>query len=337
MFDWKTLPQPIFGLAPMDGVTDSVFRSIVYRHGPPDVLFTEFVSAEGLARRIPALFQDLRFEPNERPMIAQIFGCELQAFAEAVPLLAELGFDGVDINMGCPAKNVVHRGGGAALIQAADHAKKIIRVCHQELLKWFEKTGRKIPLSVKTRLGYNTVSVKEWIGTLLECEELSNISIHGRTFRQSYSGNADWDGIAQAVELAKGRKVSILGNGDLTSFSRALDKIRQTGVNGVLFGRATYGAPWFFREKEKFRASFRPQSPPTEAVSVPECDLPTRIRVLLEHAELLSARKDPRQFIQIRKHAGWYLKGFPGASELRARLSQVQSLEELQQALSLYY
>src|SRR3990167_2816467 len=153
MFDWYQLPQPIFGLAPMDGVTDSVFRTIVYQYGPPDILFTEFVSAEGLARKIPTLFNDLKYENHERPMIAQIFGCELDAFKQCIPILADLGFDGVDINMGCPAKNVVHRGGGAGLIKAADHAKEIISVCSEELKQHYEKTGKKIPLSLKTRLG----------------------------------------------------------------------------------------------------------------------------------------------------------------------------------------
>src|SRR5215471_3470937 len=110
-FSWHQIPQPIFGLAPMDGVTDHVFRTIVIRKGPPDLLFTEFVSVEGLSRRIPALFDDLKFEPHERPMIAQIYGYEPEAFRQCVFIVAELGFDGVDINMGCPAKSVVHSGG----------------------------------------------------------------------------------------------------------------------------------------------------------------------------------------------------------------------------------
>src|SRR5262245_59799345 len=196
----------------MDGVTDHVYRTMVYRHGAPDVLFTEFVSAEGLSRKIPALFNDLKYEPHERPMIAQIYGYEPEAFRQCIPILAEFGFDGVDINMGCPAKSVVHSGGGAALIKTCPHAKTIIKTCAKALKELYEETGKKIPLSVKTRLGYDVINVKDWIGQLLECEELSNISIHGRTLKQQYSGTANWDAIAEAVELAKESNTLILGN-----------------------------------------------------------------------------------------------------------------------------
>ncbi len=314
----------------MDGITDSVFRTMVYRHGPPDVLFTEFVSAEGLSRKIPALLNDLKYEPHERPMIAQIYGYEPEAFYQCIPILAELGFDGVDINMGCPAKNVVHGGGGAALIKTCPHAKTIIKVCAQGLQEWFEKTGKRIPLSVKTRLGYDRIDVEGWVGQLLECRELSNISIHGRTLKQQYSGFANWEAIARAVELAKGSGINILGNGDLQSFDEAVEKIEWTGVDGVLFGRAIYGKPWFFSEKEKFRNYLSPSPLVGEGAITPQY----RIRTLLEHAQLLAERKDERQFIQIRKHVGWYLKGFSGASDLRARLVRVNHLEEMKQVIS---
>jgi len=321
-FSWQKLPKPIFGLAPMDGVTDSVTRSIVYRHGPPDVLFTEFVSAEGLSRRIPALFNDLKYETHERPMIAQIYGYEPEAFRACVPLIAELGFDGLDINMGCPAKSVVHGGGGAALIKTCPQAKKIIGACAEELDRWFEKTGKRLPLSVKTRLGYDKVVVKDWVRELLDTDKLSNISLHGRTLKQGYSGSADWDAIAEAVGVAQGNSATILGNGDLQSFSEAMEKIKKTGVDGALFGRATFGRPWFFRNKEKFRNGEEHRDLPVP----PE----ERFSALLEHGRLLSERKDPWHFIQIRKHAGWYMKGFEGASELRARLMQVRDFAELE-------
>ncbi len=332
MFDWHQLPKPIFGLAPMDGITDAAFRTMVYRHGPPDILFTEFVSAEGLSRKIPSMLSDLEYENHERPMIAQIFGCEIEAFRKCMKILIDLKFDGIDINMGCPAKNVVHRGGGAGLIKAAENAKKIISVCAEELQKHFDETGEKIPLSVKTRLGYEKITIKEWIGRLLECRELSNISLHGRTFRQMYTGAANWEAIGEAVELAKGSGISILGNGDLTSFSDAMEKIRHTGVDGVLFGRGTYGKPWFFKEKEKFRNGLESISPENELQS----SLRERFEILLEHATLLHQKKNPKKFIQIRKHIGWYLKGFENASEMRNKLCQTNSLEELKLMIEPY-
>jgi len=350
-FSWQNLPQPIFGLAPMDGVTDCVFRTVVYRHGPPDVLFTEFVSVEGLSRRIPALLNDLKYEAGERPMIAQIYGYEPEAFRQCVFIVAELGFDGLDINMGCPAKSVVHSGGGAALIKTCPHAQTIIKTCAKALDEYFEQTGKRIPLSVKTRLGYDKAIVKDWIGTLLETGKLSNISLHGRTLKQGYSGSADWDAIAEAVQIAQGSGVTILGNGDLQSFPEAIERVRKTGVNGVLFGRATYGNPWLFREKERYRRHFGtrrgdpcdrpPPEGPTQGLPLQSREglisLQDRIDTLLEHARLLALRKDPRHFIQIRKHAGWYMKGFPGASELRNQMVRVSSLTELEGILKTHF
>ncbi|MBF0493416.1 MAG: tRNA-dihydrouridine synthase [Deltaproteobacteria bacterium] len=327
-FSWQNLPKPIFGLAPMDGVTDHVFRSIVYNHGAPDVMFTEFVSVEGLSRHIPALLEDLKYLPHERPIIAQIYGYELKSFRESVKIIAELGFDGVDINMGCPAKSVVHSGGGAALINASSHAKAIIKICGETLKEVYEKSGRQLPLSVKTRLGYSTTNVREWIGQLLDCKELSNISIHGRTLKQAYTGEADWEAIASAVELAKGSGKTILGNGDLKNLEHAVKRIEETQVDGVLLGRASYGNPWLFRDKESYRSNFN--------FSSLEIPLKTRIQALLDHAELLQNSKAEKNFIQIRKHAGWYMRGFPGAADLRNLLVRVSNLEELQKILKSY-
>lgn len=336
MFSWQQLPQPIFGLAPMDGVTDHVFRTVLYRHGPPDVLFTEFVSVEGLSRRIPALLNDLKYEKHERPMIAQIYGYEPDAFKACVRIVAELGFDGVDINMGCPAKSVVHSGGGAALIKECPHAKTIIRACGETLKEIYEETGKLLPLSVKTRLGYEINVVKDWIGQLIECEELSNISIHGRTLKQGYSGEADWEAIAQAVELAKGTGKTILGNGDVKNLSDAAERVKKYGVNGVLLGRASYGNPWLFRDKERYRVGAPLAAPKIGVRQAEPLQINTRISALLEHAKLLWETKDPRQFIQIRKHCGWYMKGFNGAAELRAKLVRVSSYPELENILNKY-
>jgi len=314
-FSWNTLKKPILGLAPMDGVTDSVFRTIVFRHSPPDIMFTEFVSVEGLARRIPSCLNDLKFLPDERPMIAQIYGYELESFREAVKIVAALDFDGVDINMGCPAKSVVHSGGGAALIKACPHAKEILKACGESLNQIYEATGKRLPLSVKTRLGYDKPIIKDWVGQLLDRPEISNISLHGRTLKQGYSGEADWEAIAQAAELAKGSGKTILGNGDIQTLDQAFKRIRESSVDGVLVGRATYGNPWWFKKKEG------------------EISLELRAQTLLEHARLLWERRSEKDFIQIRKHAGWYMKGFHGAADMRNKLVRVNRLEELEEIL----
>ncbi len=334
MFSWQKLSQPIFGLAPMDGVTDHVFRTIVYRHGPPDIMFTEFVSVEGLSRRIPALFNDLKYENHERPMIAQIYGYEPEAFKVSIKIVAELDFDGVDINMGCPAKSVVHSGGGAALIKECPHAKTIIKTCGQILKEIYEETGKLLPLSVKTRLGYEKNVVKDWIGQLLDCEELSNISIHGRTLKQAYSGEADWEAIAQAVELAKESGKTILGNGDVKDLKDAVERVQKYKVNGVLLGRASYGNPWLFKNKEQFRVGAPLAAPKIGVRQAEPLQINHLATALLEHAKLLWKTKDPRQFIQIRKHCGWYMKGFDGAAELRTKLVRVSTLNELEEILN---
>src|SRR4030095_16681303 len=182
-----------------------------------------------------------------------------------------------------------------------------------------------LPLSVKTRLGYDRVVVRDWVGELVDTGKLSNISLHGRTLKQGYSGSADWEAIAEAAQVLRGSPTTLLGNGDLQSFSEALKKISETGVDGVLFGRATFGRPWFFRDKEMYRGGRQETAAP---IAVED-----RISALLQHGRLLQERKEPRHFIQIRKHAGWYMKEFEGASDLRNRLMQVRTFPELEAIL----
>lgn len=319
----------------MDGVTDSIFRSIVYECGPPDVHFTEFVSTEAIARNIPATLQDLSYQKNERPIIAQIYGYEIEAYKIACHKIASLGFDGLDINMGCPAKSVVHSGGGAALIKNCSHAQTIIHTCAKELKQIYEESGKQIPLSVKTRLGHDKSVVKDWVKSLADTESLSNISLHGRTLKQAYSGNADWEAIAQAKEAIKDYPITLLGNGDLQNLEDAILKIKSSKVDGALLGRASYGNPWLFKNKDKIKENFN-LNLPISINQEEEISLKEKIRVLLKQAKLLEERKNPKSFIQIRKHTGWMLKGFEGASELRKKTVLVSSYLELEKLLCPY-
>ena len=216
---WQQISQPIIGLSPMDGVSDHPFRQIQKKYGNPAVVYTEFASVEGICRGAVQLLKDFLYDETQRPIIGQIYGTTPKFFRQTAVLLCELGFDGIDLNMGCPAKNVAHSGAGAALIKTPDLAQKIIR---------------------QTKAG-----VEDWIPRLLELEPAC-IAIHGRTLRQQYSGLTDWERIGQAAELAKESTTLILGNGDVDSLATAQKRITEYDLAGVLIGRASMGNPYVF-------------------------------------------------------------------------------------------
>src|SRR5215468_5374335 len=228
---WQTLPQPIIGLSPMDGVTDAAFRYMVARHGKPDVQYTEFIHVEEICRGLESAWRQLRFVELERPILAQIYGADPDKFYQAAHVICALGFDGVDINMGCPSKSVSARGCGAALIKTPSLARAIMRAVQAGVQDWVSghaidtiglptnvveqiqkltstaaaparQLRRALPVSVKTRLGYDSVVIEDWVSTLL-AEQPEVIAIHGRTLAQMYRGQADWDAIRRAVRLAR--------------------------------------------------------------------------------------------------------------------------------------
>lgn len=360
---WNDLPQPIVGLAPMDGVTDAAFRTVTARHGGPDLSFTEFVSIDRIVSGYDPDLAELRYAEIERPVIAQVFGTDPEAFYRTAHLICELGFDGIDINMGCPAKNIARAGAGAGLIRTPGLAREILRQTRQGILdwaagqdidriglpaivaddvrrarvRWFgrsDEPGRQtprlaIPVSVKTRLGYNQVVIEEWIPSLLS-ESPAAITLHGRTLAQGYSREADWEAIARAAEIIRGSGTMILGNGDIRSAATAVRRIRETGVHGVLIGRAAIGNPWFFKTCDSIRTAARAGLvPPADpCVSTTE-----KLAVALEHAEVFERYREKPSFRAVRKHLAAYCSGFPNASGLRRRLVGVESLPELEAIL----
>lgn len=362
---WPTLPRPIIGLSPMDGVTDASFRSVIARQGKPDVTFTEFTHVHDICHGPERLLETLVYSEVERPMVAQLYGHDPDLFYQAAHAVCELGFDGLDINMGCPSKNVAASGSGAGLIRTPEVARSIMQAARRGIEDWvggqtLERVGfkpariaairrlneerggdvialrRSIPLSVKTRLGYDSVVVESWIAHLLE-ERPAVISLHGRTLRQMYRGAADWSAIARAAAMAKGTGTLLCGNGDLHGMDDVVSRVRETGVDGVLVGRAVLGAPWFFRAKERARQFARePNGPCTELGSETTISLDQRFAVLLDHARQFQVLCGERQFHRMRKHLGWYCKGFPHAAALRARMFRVSSVSELEAALDEY-
>lgn len=356
---WNEIPKPIVALSPMDGVTDACFRRIVATHGRPDLIVTEFTSVEGILHGAESELGGLVFDEVERPIVAQIYGAKPESFFLIAQLVCELGFDGLDINMGCPAKAVSSRGCGAGLIADPPRAKAILQAAREGIAAWVSGASlplgaldpnigawlarrkeagqqplserRPLPISVKTRLGVNRVVIGEWVSHLLE-EKPAAISIHGRTLNQGYRGAADWKAIAEAASIARGSGTLILGNGDLRSLNDAGRRIEETGVDGVMIGRAALGNPWIFKAKASLRAAL------AEGAFQPIPEAPAshleRLQAALEHARLFQEVRLPGRFPEMRKHLGWYCKGFPGASQLREKLVRVRSAEEVESLLA---
>jgi tRNA-dihydrouridine synthase len=360
---WKALPTPIIGLAPMDGVTDAPFRRTVTIHGKPDVTYSEFTHVHDVCRGPEFLLESLVYSEAERPIIAQLYGKDPTLFYQAAHAVCELGFDGLDINMGCPSRNVASSGSGAGLIRTPDLAHEIMRAARQGIADWaagqsLENAGlkpariaaiqrmnkershaqslirRTIPLSVKTRLGYDAVIVDRWIEHLL-VERPAVISLHGRTLEQMYRGEADWRAIARAADIVRDSGTLLLGNGDVQSLADGMRRVRETGVDGVLVGRAVLGMPWFFREKEAARRA-ADETKDDLGMQTWEPTVETRFQILLDHARRFETLSGRAQFRRMRKHLGWYCKGFPHAAALRARMFRVSSVEEVEQALTEY-
>lgn len=324
----------------MDGVTDAAFRYMVDTIGHPSVLFTEFTSVEGIMHGVVKLLSAFTYHKTRTPTVAQIFGSHPEDFYAATFAVCEMGFDGVDINMGCPDRSVALKGGGAGLILKPKTAQKIVTATKKAVADWIkgkkiEDTGlpeeviryvkeykkrfqinklrQLIPVTVKTRIGYDHAVTEDWISNLLEIEPVA-ISIHGRTLRQMYTGFADWDEIGKAARLIRKTQTLVLGNGDVKSVEDGRKKSKEYGLDGVLIGRAAFGNPWLFDEKIPSRLE--------------------RISAAIKQCEHFMELTPEGHFLSLRKHLAWYMKGFEGSHELRARLMAVKTLDDVKQIFS---
>jgi nifR3 family TIM-barrel protein len=312
---WKKLKRPIMVIAPMSGVTDEAFRLVFLKYGKPDVFWTEFVSAEGLfSRGREYCLKILKFFPKEHPIVAQIFGSDPIYFGKAAELIAKLGFNGIDINMGCPDNNIEKKGGGAILIKNPSLAKEIIRAA--------KKGAGKIPISVKTRIGYEKNQIAKWIPALLE-ENLAALTVHFRTRKEMYGSPAHWELAKEIVKLRDryAPKTLILGNGDVKSLAEARQLAKKTGLDGIMIGRSVLGNPWFFSDK------------------VPS--LSERLNAIVEHAEIFDDLHEEdigkkgycKQFESMKKHFHECTKGFRGAKDLREQLMKVKNALETKKVI----
>ena len=334
-FSWSTTPRPILALAPMAGVTDASYRQLIKKIAPSTIVYTEFLSTDAIHFGARKTMGMLEFDPEiERPYIVQVFGKDPEHFLSAAKVIEEMGADGIDINMGCPAAKVVSSCHGSALIRRPDLAMKLVEAT---------KKAVKIPVSVKTRLGWDTAD------TLIPfCEGLVQagadaLAIHGRTYGGKFSGNADWEAI---YELKRRVKVPVIGNGDVNSAASALEKIGN--LDGVMVGRGTFGNPWVMGDIEKaFKERLGERDPVTGMWTISDQRseelVPTvktitfqqKIPFILAHCELaVKVKGETRGMLEMRRHLASYVKGFDGASELRSRLVRVESIRDVESALA---
>lgn len=309
---WDTLPKPFFVLAPLANVTDAAFRRMIAQHGKPHVLWTEFVSADGLCLATPEgkekLLRDLVYVEGERPIVAQLFTSNPERMEKAAALARELGFDGIDINMGCPDSSIEKQGAGAALIKTPELAQEVIRAA--------KRGAGPLPVSVKTRLGYNKDILEEWLPKIL-AEAPAAVTVHARTRKEMSKVPARWERVKRAVEIRDelGSKTLIIGNGDALDMADAHKKAAESGADGVMLGRAIFGRPWLFSEKA-------------------EPALPTRLRIAVAHAKLFEELLgDIKNFAIMKKHFKAYAEGFPGAKELRMELMETHSASQIEEII----
>lgn len=308
---WKKLKKPFFVLAPMIDVTDSPFRQIIAQCGKPDVFYTWFVSVDGLCSEGKNNILDRPntfFTKEEKPIVVQLFGKDPKKFFKSAKILSKMGFDGIDINFGCPDKDILKQGAGAELIRNPELAKEIIRET--------KRGAGKIPVSVKTRIGYlKRDEMDDWIFGLLK-EKPAAICIHGRTAKQGYGGESDWKAIACAAEIAKGSGTIIIGNGDVKDMEDGKRKALEFGIQGIMIGRAILGNPWIFNEKRK---NFLKEE---------------KFKMLLKHAELFEkAYENKKSFGNFRKYLKSYISGFLGSKELRMKLMEAKNSKEIKKII----
>jgi nifR3 family TIM-barrel protein len=339
---WKDIRKPFFVLAPMADVTDAAFRRVIAKYGKPDVTWTEFVSADGLIRATEIgkqkLMRDLVYSEGERPIVAQLFGSNPEYMKQAAALVQELGFDGIDLNMGCPDSGIEKQGAGAAMIKNPQRAREIIRAA--------KEGAPNLPVSVKTRIGYNKNELETWLPELL-AEEPVLITIHARTRKEMSKVPARWEHVKRAVEIRNEHKENgipggntlIAGNGDVTDIADARKKIEETGADGVMLGRAIFGNPWLFSPliDKRSAESSRRGVQNTPAFSHPSFSkernptIEQKLLVMLEHTKLfVELLGDIKNFAIMKKHYKAYVKDFDGAAELRHALMEAKDVGEIE-------
>lgn len=306
------MPRPFFALAPMDGVTDTVFRQIISSVGKPDVFFTEFVPVDALLSKAgqKVIDKTLKYSEVERPIVAQIWGTDPEKFYQSAMIIKKLGpacrqagFDGIDINMGCPKKDEVKNGACSALIKNPKLATEIINATI--------KGAGNLPVSVKTRIGFSQIDTEKWVETLLKTK-ISALILHLRTVAEMSKVPAHWEEIEKAVKVRNKlkSKALIIGNGDVKTLKEARDKCKKYGIDGVMIGRGILENVYLFNG----------------SVGTPR----QKIDLLTKHLKLFKKTwGNTRHFELMKKFVKCYINNFDGSSKLRIKLMATKSLNEL--------
>lgn len=305
-----------FCLAPMAGITDLPFRTVVRTFGCA-LCLTEMVSADGLVRGMERSFAFLRSSSADRPLGVQIFGSEPSVLADAARILSDRGADLIDINMGCPVKNVVKRGAGAALLREPLRVARILRAV---------RSAATVPLTIKIRSGWDSGDINALeISRVAEDNGVDAVFLHARTAAQGFMGPADWRWI---TEVKAGTRLPVIGNGGVVKASDALRMIEETGCDGVMLGRAVLGNPWIFREiLGALEGSGNTAPGPEERRRVIQGHLNLAVEFFGETVGL-------RSFL---RHLFWYTRGLPGAAHFRKKAGSVRSKQELQQMIDAFF
>jgi tRNA-dihydrouridine synthase B len=301
----------------MAGVTDASYRQFIKKIAPETVLYTEFLSTDAIHFGAKKTIDMLSYDRDlERPFIVQVFGHDPQHFLTAAKIIEQMGADGIDINMGCPAAKVVSSCHGAALIREPQLAAELVHATVKAV---------SIPVSVKTRLGWDTHETLVPFCKALEEAGAAAFAIHGRRYHDKFTGKANWDPI---YELKKNVSVPVIGNGDIATVQHALEKIGN--LDGVMIGRGTFGNPWLMKEvADALRLGVTNATP--AAVAIPFAD---KVPLILEHCELAVRIKGERTgMLEMRRHLSSYVKGFDGAKEMREKLVRVESLAQAKEIL----
>ena len=291
----------------MYGVTDTVFRQVVVSTGKPDVFFTEFVLVDALlSQGYEKALEALKFTESERPIVAQIWGSDPDKFYKVAGMISKMGFDGIDINMGCPDKNVLKKGAGSALINNPKLATEIINTTIK---------GGRLPVSVKTRIGFDKIDIENWVTTLLQTP-IAALTLHLRTKKEMSKVPAHWEQIYKAVEIRNKlkSKALIIGNGDVKSLKEAKEKCKEYKIDGVMIGEGIFGNVWLFNEK----------------VNIKTVSSAQKIKLLGQHLKLFKKTwGDKKNFELMKKFVKCYVNNFSGASAFRDKLMRTKTLNGL--------
>lgn len=309
MLDWDKLPRPILALAPMAGYSDSAFRLIVKEICPRVICFTEFINVDGILHGNRTTMRQISTNAEkERPIVVQIFGKNPESFRKAAKIVTELGADGIDINMGCPARKIISSDHGSALLKNPNLAAEIVSAV---------SGATPLPVSVKMRIGVNSYDRDYFLkfAENLQKAGAKLLTVHGRTSKQMYSGNADWNPI---YELKKILKIPVIGNGDIKSGADAVEKLKN--LDGIMVGRGSLGNPWIFAE---IIAAL-------ENKKFAQLTLKEKLPIIKKHIELACKFKDEKWgILEMRKQLVCYIRGVPHSSSVRQKLVTASGRDEV--------